>query len=352
MVSILLLDLDSFYCRQVCKLINTHSQNYTCYDAASYKNPILIEPAVHQADYAFDSSINTQVNGSAAFSQYQFAPVDLSLLQIEWESLLVIYQPQQFFNPPPDAHVMVLMETPVGSTIQDEFHTPVSGIYKYCSLTSMLQKIQEFIQANPLAIPIMDSCNFVCVLGSACPTLRKKWIDDFIEKKRDEGRQIVRLDLCPPCFSLLPVGSCCGNNLSDAFLRLMADDLNFEEMGVFLSPDVNGTLCFRPFERADDLFECKPDHMRQFIELLRKWVIHNGSQYYVLIQCHAVPFSFIYAIAVLCDNIILINKEDRDLMNISYNKELGHLLANLPGSCDLSELTFLCPESERREGDV
>ena len=116
----------------------------------------------------------------------------------------------------------------------------------------------------------------------------------------------------------------------------------YEDLGIFLVPGADGTLQFRPVERADDLFECSLDHIRRFVELVRRWMVHTNSQYHVFIQCFAVPFSFIYAIAVQSDELLLINQEKASARTISYNKEISHLLANLPGSCKVQELLVPC----------
>ena len=313
MLQILLLDRDSQYSRQVCSQINSRSDHLQCFDQTTYKNSILL---------ARQESINA---------------ADLSSLQISWDSTLVIYDPQHFHNPPKDSYILVLYENPA------QVDSKGVGIYKYGSLTAILEIIELFLRKNPLLLSALtQGTNLMCVLGAACPTIRQNWIDKLKQEKLKEGLKVVQIDLCPPYFGDCSLPVSIGHSLSDAFLRLMANDLSHEELGIFLIPKADGTLLFRPIERADDLLECSPDHLRQFVELIRKWIIYTNNQHFVIIQCYAIPFSFVYSITVLCDQLVLINQENSSLKTNAYNKELGYLLSNLPGSCNVEEILVPC----------
>ncbi len=125
-------------------------------------------------------------------------------------------------------------------------------------------------------------------------------------------------------------------------LRIMADDLSCEDIGMFLAPRQDGSLQFRPAERADDLYECTPSYGRKLVGLIREWITRTNHQYFVIIQCAAVPFSLIYSIAVQTDELHLVNFEGLAFQSDSYNKEISFLLANLPGSCTLMETLSAC----------
>jgi len=270
--------------------------------------------------------------------------VDISLLAIVWDSTLVIYHPQQFFHPPDNSYSMILHESPLGSDPDTDCRdSPIPGIYKYGSLQVMLETIDFFLIHHPdFSLPNKKS-NLMCVLGNTCPALRQTMIGKMKQEKQELGFKVVQIDFCPPYFCDYPAPFPSGLTLSDAFLRLMADDLSYEDLGTFLSPGADGTLQFRPIERADDLFECKPEHVRQFMERVLKWIAYTNSQYYVFVQCFAVPFSFIYTIATGSDELLLINQEDSTSRTLSYNKEVSCLLANLPGSCSMREVLVPCP---------
>lgn len=296
-------------------LINSKSESFQCFDRTTYDN-------------SFDNSSHA---------------VDMDRLKIDWDSILVIYNSRQFYNPPNNSYTMILNEsTQFYNEAQENNEQYYDSIYKYCTLHEMFAKIDIFLKNHSDFPSANKNKNLICVLGAACPTLRQQVTEKIKEIKLSEGFKVVQIDFCPPYFSDYSSPSSVGYTMSDAFLRLMADDLSFEDFGVFLVPKSDGTLQFRPVERADDLFECTPDHIRRFIELIRKWITLKNNQYYVIVQCFAIPFSFIYSIAVQCDELLLVNQENMISRKNSYNKELSHLLANLPVSCNVRETLIPC----------
>lgn len=332
MIKILFLDQDALYCRRVCSQINLKAKYYKSYD---------------QYDYFEDTNSLTCIPGklfcdNSLFRNNCREVIDLSASAIDWNSTLVIYNPSQFYNPPENSNSMMLFESLLAE-IPGSDAGSICHINKYCSLTAMLDKIDMYLQSHPSLMPSIHENNLICAIGAACPEMRSKELASITLENLEKGMKVARLDLCPPYFSDFPVSDSTGNSLSDAFLRLMADDLSFEDFGLFLVPKPDGSLQFRPFERADDLFECKPEHFRLFTELLLKWISHTNNQYLVIINCYAIPFSSVYTIAVLCDQLILINQDKISTRTNSYNKELGYLLSNLPTSCDVREMLLTCP---------
>jgi hypothetical protein len=329
MIHILFLDQDRSYCRQVCSRLNSRSTRYRCLDSSAHKPPIPLP----------DSKEDRTPQA-----------VDLSQIVIDWSSTLVVYHPQQYFHPPENSHTMILIEIPDAP----DRNLPVGGgtipyLYRYGSIQSMQATIEAYLDCHPGLSAKETSRQLLCVAGAACPTVRKRATDRIRQEKLEQGMKVVQLDFCPPYLGDYREVPPHGYSLSDAFLRLMADDLASKDLGTFLISGPDGTLQFRPFERADDLFECKPAHIRQFVELLREWMAHTTSPYFVFIQCAAIPFSFIYAAAVLCDGLLVVNPDSRSPAAVSYNKELGFLLANLPGSCHMEEVCFPCSCVESAE---
>jgi len=326
MIQILLLDQDRSYCQRVCSRLNSSSTRFQCFDSSDYKHPI---PILDRND------------------NLAHRAVDLARIEADWESTLVIYHPQQYFHPPEKSYTMILSESPKdlnGNANSDRL--TIDGIYKYDSLQSMRASIEAYLDLHPDLSEMEEKRNLMCVIGAACPIRRKKAVERIRQEKLELGLRVVQIDFCPPYLSDYSDAPTHGYSLSDAFLRLMADDLSYEDLGMFLIPRADGTLQFRPIERADDLFECKPAHIRKFVELVREWLVHTSSPYFVFIQCAAIPFSFIYATAVLCDALLLVNPDIRDSSAVSFNKELGFLLANLPGSCRMEEISLPCSNIE------
>ena len=182
----------------------------------------------------------------------------------------------------------------------------------------------------------------MCVIGSACTGIRLSAVEKARQKKLAEGFKVIQIDFCPSYLSDYPTADSSGHTLSDALLRIMADDLSCEDIGLFLAPRPDGSLQFRPAERADDLFECTPSYGRKFAGLIREWINHTNHQYYVIIHCAAIPFSLLYSIAVQSDELLLVNHQGLSFQSTSYNREIAYLLANLPASCKLEETMSAC----------
>ncbi|MHB1484637.1 MAG: hypothetical protein ACYCYI_08220 [Saccharofermentanales bacterium] len=327
MIKILLLERDDFYCRRVCAQINSISKIYKCYNKLDYSKE-------------FQLIDNSHIKGNHDLYR---EVIDLGSLEIDWPSTLVIYNSSQFYNPPENSNSIMLAENSL-SEIPGIDENSFCQIYKYCSLTAMIDKIDDYLRNHPSLIPVPRMKSLICILGAACPSLRAGAIDKIVQEKLETGIKVVRLDFCPSYFSDFPVSESKGYTLSDAFLRLMADDLSYDDFGIFLVPRADSTLQFRPIERADDLFDCTPDHFRKFIVLLQKWVTETDNRYFIIINCYAIPFSSVYAIAVLCDQLILLNQDKIPARTKSYNKEMSYLLANLPNSCEVQEMLLACPE--------
>ena len=315
MIQILFLDQDRYYCQQVCSRINSLSSRFHCFDFPSRDDPPLEDI------------------------------VDISLLQVDWERTLVLYHPQQFFHPPEGSFVMLLNESlsDPGASLDTDGPT-VPGIFKFGSVHEILDAIESFLSDHPALESAGKKVSLLCVIGSACPGIRKSAIEKIRQKKLAQGLKVIQIDFCPSYLSDYPVTDSSGYTLSDALLRIMADDLSCEDIGLFLAARPDGSLQFRPAERADDLFECTPAYGRKFVELIRRWITHTNNQYFVIIQCAAIPFSLIYSIAVQSDELHLVNHEGFTFQSASYNKEIGFLLANLPGSCTLQETLSVCQD--------
>ena len=219
MIQILLLDQDRYYCKQVCAEINTRWNTLICFDSLSYPSPLPIP------GQGADSNFSKRPLQESSDMQ-TFGAVDMNMLSIEWDSTLVIYHPQQFFHPPENAHTIILSEIPVDLSESADGKTPQPyGIYKYGSLQDLLKTIDCYLIHHPDLSMAVRSIDMTCILGSACPALRQRAIDEMKQEKLEQGRKVVQIDFCPPYLSDQPVSHSSGYSLSDALLRLMADDL-------------------------------------------------------------------------------------------------------------------------------
>lgn len=319
MIQILFLDQDRYYCQQVCSRINALSVRYHCSGFSAQDDP----PSENICD--------------------------MSQLRLDWETTLVLYHPQQFFHPPEGSFVMLLNESPCKSLSESDLSmgtdtSAIPGIFKFGSVHEILGMIEMFVSDHPGLDASDKKSQLMCVIGSACTGIRLSVIEKARQKKLAEGHKVIQIDFCPSYLSDYPTADSSGYTLSDALLRLMADDLSCEDIGLFLAPRPDGSLQFRPAERADDLFECTPSYGRKFVGLIREWISHGNHQYFVILQCAAIPFSLLYSIAVQSDELHLVNHQGLAFQSASYNKEIAFLRANLPGSCKLEETLSACGE--------
>lgn len=342
MVQVILLDFDNLYCANVSKAIAGKSKLF---------NPVDWKTYIEGRSGLIDGK-------DVAISSDFLRPMDLSGLSIVWDTTLVIYHPQHFYNAPDKAFQMVLTENiesysdsdgvPDGafkdnvSNFDRDNTGGVPNIYKYSSMTDIISKIEQYINDNPNLLANSTSKGLTCIAGDACSTLRKYTVSNLVKDKLEKGFKIVEIDFCPPFMSDFITPAASGYTLSDALLRVIADDLSHEDIGLFLSPARDGVFHFRCVERTDDLYECTPAHVRRFIDTVIKWVKLTNFAYHVIINCSSVPFSFIYTISVMCDTLLLVNNSSDSTGAFAYNKELSYLLANLPGSCKVIKEYVSC----------
>ncbi|MHB1453306.1 MAG: hypothetical protein ACYCYM_05045 [Saccharofermentanales bacterium] len=318
-IRVLFLDNDSQYCSTLCILLARSTSCFAFHDLHSYfKNGCR-----HSAgDPAFSADCH-----------------DISAIGIEFTNTIILYNPSEYSNPPSDSHAIELTYVRNDTTLE-----PVdSSIYRYSSVCDFTLLLEEYISNNPQLADSLIHRNLCCVAGQACFKGRKNAVLELAAAKVREGYIPVLLEICPRHECLFhPDVSGNGNTLSDAFLRIMADDLQYNELGVYLYPADFNILNFRAFECTDDIFECSPDNIRKLVEIIRKWNEHTAFAHYIIISCHSIPFSFIYKASVLCDSLIILNMADADFNAAEYNRELSALIANLPDSCSVSRKNCTC----------
>ncbi len=326
MINVLFLDKDDLYCKSVCAKLNSQQDKdyLNFYDYEAYvKRFVQLKSDLSETNS--DNEIECPLNYT-----------DLTNSNIDWDDTIVIYNPMQYQMPDNISFTILLCDVkPNNSEISN-------CLFKFESVKSMLSFLLGFVAEHPQLLKNTQENNLACISGTACPSLAQEEMLKFRKEKLSEGYKVITIDICPPYFCEYFPSKTTGFNLSDALLRVMADDLNAEEIGLFLSLKPDGSMQFNPIERSDDFYECTPDNYRRFVEIIRKWIKHSNNNYYVIIFCYAVPFSYIYSIAVLCDKFILLNQENDPVRTKLFIKELNFLLSNLPSSCKVTERLLSC----------
>lgn len=327
-IRVLFLDNDSQYCSTLAALLSRSMSGLSFQDRHSYFAKGCLP--------------------SAAVSDNNTDCYDISTINIAFDNTIVLYNPSEFRNPPSHSHAIMLTYIR-----QDSSQEPVkSSIYRYSSVCDFVLLLEEYLEDHPQLADSLAHRNICCIAGQACSIARKAAVLELAGEKVREGYIPVLLEICPRHECLFhPDISGNGSTLSDAMLRLMADDLQYNELGTYLYPSDFNILNFRAFECTDDIFECSPDNIRKLMEIVRKWNEHTADAHYIMICCHSIPFSFIYKASVLCDSLIILNMADSDFNAPEYNRELSALLANLPGSCTVSRRNCICRKEGRDPSD-
>ena len=152
-----------------------------------------------------------------------------------------------------------------------------------------------------------------------------------------KGRRLIYLPLMPTYQMNCLAAPGQGPSLSDLLLQLMSRSLKPDDLGQFWQPHPNGFLQFRPPDRSDDLQQCPPDLLRQLVTLLRKRLSQDSPPGMALIDCSAMPFASMAAVAVLCDVCEVLMPKPAGYAAESACREIGFLLAKVPSNCKIIE---------------
>ena len=218
----------------------------------------------------------------------------------------------------------------------------IEYINKFSSASYFSKSVVKFISDNPDLSLIPAFNGIECITGNACEMQKRIYLKRISSKKLSEGYKVVILNLSPPYLSDSANFCDTPHTLTDALLRIIADDFSHKDIGQYLTSAGEGILHFRPAEKTDDLFECSPKHIGNLIEAVREWIKHTQYSYYFYIYCSNIPFSFIYSTAVMCDYFTILNFKDEIRQNSIYNNELKYLIANIPSSCTVKYESLPC----------
>lgn len=146
----------------------------------------------------------------------------------------------------------------------------------------------------------------------------------------DRYQTVLYLPLMPTYQMQLVRSPGQGSNLSDLMLHLMSGDITSEQIGHYLQPHPDGFLQFRPPDRSDDLIAGGPDILRQLVVFVRNHIANSAGRIAALIDCAALPFASLSAVAVLCDCCEIILPEGDSFAAAAARGEAARLLAELP----------------------
>jgi len=181
------------------------------------------------------------------------------------------------------------------------------------------------------AVADLPQINFLCSLEPAgCrPDNSRKILKNLAQTYE----RVVYLPLMPTYQMSCIVKPDNGFTLSHLLLRLIGNDVDAHELGVYLQPNAEGYLQFRPPDRSDDLVTCCPETLRQLILLTRKYVEQVINSCAILIECAGLPFSTLRAVAVLCDSCQILLPDRDCFATLSAKQEASRLMADLPAGC-------------------
>ncbi|HAL73731.1 MAG TPA: hypothetical protein DCM45_01405 [Clostridiales bacterium] len=175
--------------------------------------------------------------------------------------------------------------------------------------------------------------NFLCCLDPAgCrPGHNRKILKDLVQTYE----RVIYLPLMPTYQMSCIVNPDNGFTLSHLLLRLTGNDVDIHELGIYLQPNPEGYLQFRPPDRSDDLVTCSSETMRLLILLIRKYIEKVFNSCAILIECTGLPFSTLRSVAVLCDSCQILLPEKDCYATLAARQEASQLMSDLPSGCKI-----------------
>jgi hypothetical protein len=167
-----------------------------------------------------------------------------------------------------------------------------------------------------------------------------KWLQKEILSEIGHGRQVYYLPLMPSyLMTMVSEPDKCGSNLSDLLLAIHQNcPPEINNLGKYAQMHPQGYLQFRPPDRADDLTFCDADDLRQLVVMLRQKSESQAEGCTTWIDCRGLPLSTAAKLAVLCDCLAVCIPCRDDYASKTARRELGLLMARLPGSCEILEI--------------
>jgi len=312
MVQVIMTDKDKAYCDGVCAKLNSTGSNCSFISAHSF--------------------------GEFSFKLFSGEKITCEYLSgiFELKKTVFVVSMTFYFKLPEDVWKIML----VSGEIKGE--SGIECIGKHSSKKDFLDGVIKFISDNPDLSLVPEFNGMECITGNACERLKKGYIRKISAKKLSEGYKVVILDLSPPYLSGAANLYDTTHTLTDALLRIIADDFSYKDIGQYLRSTGQGIMHFCSAEKTDDLYECTPKDIGKLVDAIKEWIRHTQYSYYFFINCSNIPFSFIYTTAILCDRFTVLNVKNDQRQNSLYNRELAYLTANMPSSCTVNYETLPC----------
>lgn len=183
-------------------------------------------------------------------------------------------------------------------------------------------------------LPLTDvrpQINFLCSLETVgCrPDLSRITLKNLVQA----FDRVIYLPLMPTYQMSCVVKPDNGFTLTHLLLQLTGKEMDAQALGLYLQPNPDGYLQFRPPDRSDDLVTCSSETMRRLMLLIRKYTEKAYNPCAVLIECAGLPFSTLRAVAVLCDSCQILLPDRDCFATLAARQEASHLMADLPTGC-------------------
>jgi hypothetical protein len=177
----------------------------------------------------------------------------------------------------------------------------------------------------------LPQINFLCSLETAgCrPDHSRKTLKNLVQAYE----RVIYLPLMPTYQMSCTIKPDNGFTLSHLLLQLTGNDMDAQALGLYLQPNPDGYLQFRPPDRSDDLVTCSSETIRQMMMIIRKYTEKVFSSCAVLIECAGLPFSTLRAVAVLCDSCQILLPDRDCFATLAARQEASLLMADLPTGC-------------------
>ena len=211
--------------------------------------------------------------------------------------------------------------------------------------------------------------NLLLALDLGWP-FHRVWLRQHIADAVASGRQVIYLPLMPTYRMALLQAPGRGLNLTALVLRLTnGEDVQPQDLGLYLEPHHDGYWQFRPPERADDLIQATLPALHDLVSLLRRKILQHGSDQLpgsekpsgpdglaagniaaagvtaadsthalAVIDCSGLPLRTVTALAVMADIFAVRFEPGVDWCTTTGQRELGTVMAKLPSSCKIVEM--------------
>ncbi len=160
----------------------------------------------------------------------------------------------------------------------------------------------------------------------------------ILAQEMNRGRRMVYLPIMPLYQMTDSFRRGPGQTLGDLLCLIASGDLpEVRSMGQWLYFHERGYFTFHLPERADDLISCDTGTLRKLVHLLKRYARESREPSCVWLDTQGLPLEKLKALAALCDFIHLDIPSGSSSADLIARREVGILMAGLPGTCSIYE---------------